>query len=581
MKSIIHQLQELFYQSFKNNFNDIEIEKNLIEITPSTQEKFGDYQCNSAMKLTKLLKLPPRQIAEQLIDLLPKNALITLTEIAGPGFINITIDKNFISSEVQNILKDSHLGIELPERKERIVVDFSSPNIAKELHVGHLRSTIIGDCLANLFEFLGHDVLRLNHIGDWGTAFGMLIAYLKEQEPEVLNGNKKTDLSTLVKWYKLSKEKFDSDPDFKKRSQEEVSILQNGDPKALFAWKIICEISSDAYREIYQLLDINIIDRGESFYNPFLQEVLKDFEEKGLITISDGAKCLFLEGFQNREGEALPLILQKSDGGYNYATTDMAAMKHRIQIEKADRIIILTDAGQATHFEMILKGAQKVGYFDANKIRFNHVPFGLVLSPNGKKFKTRSGETERLIDLLLTAIEKAEEILKERSPEMEERERKSLAKILGINAIKYADLSCNRTSDYTFSYERMLRFDGNTAAYLMYSYVRIESIKKRLNSDIENLLNENSISLSHSSEIALGLHLLRFSESLDLVAQDLLPNRLTDYLYVLAEKFNAFFRDCHVEGTPEQNSRLLLCEATGRILKKGLEILGVKTINRM
>lgn len=581
MKSIIHQLQELFYQSFKNNFNDIEIEKNLIEITPSTQEKFGDYQCNSAMKLTKLLKLPPRQIAEQLIDLLPKNYLITLTEIAGPGFINITIDKNFISSEVQNILKDSHLGIELPERKERIVVDFSSPNIAKELHVGHLRSTIIGDCLANLFEFLGHDVLRLNHIGDWGTAFGMLIAYLKEQEPEVLNGNKKTDLSTLVKWYKLSKEKFDSDPDFKKRSQEEVSILQNGDPKALFAWKIICEISSDAYREIYQLLDINIIDRGESFYNPFLPEVLKDFEEKGLITVSDGAKCLFLEGFQNREGEALPLILQKSDGGYNYATTDMAAMKHRIQIEKADRIIILTDAGQATHFEMILKGAQKVGYFDANKIRFNHVPFGLVLSPNGKKFKTRSGETERLIDLLLTAIEKAEEILKERSPEMEESERKSLAKILGINAIKYADLSCNRTSDYTFSYERMLRFDGNTAAYLMYSYVRIESIKKRLNCDIENLLNENSISLSHSSEIALGLHLLRFSESLDLVAQDLLPNRLTDYLYVLAEKFNAFFRDCHVEGTPEQNSRLLLCEATGRILKKGLEILGVKTINRM
>lgn len=581
MKSITHLLTELFTQSLDKSFKEFSIDKNLIEITPSTQDKFGDYQCNSPMKLTKSLKLPPRQIAEKLIEALPENPLIASTEIAGPGFINITLNHSFIATNVKKILEDSHLGIELPTKKEKVIVDFSSPNIAKELHVGHLRSTIIGDCLARLFEFLGHDVLRLNHIGDWGTSFGMLIAYLKEEEPDVLTGNKETDLETLVQWYKLSKAKFDSDPDFKKRAQTEVSVLQGGDPKALLAWKIICEISSKAYRKIYELLDIRIIDRGESFYNPLLPEVIKDFENKGLITLSDGAKCVFLEGFQNREGEPLPLILQKSDGGYNYATTDMAAMKHRIETENAQRIIILTDAGQTTHFEMILKAAEKIGYLNPNKVQFNHVSFGLVLSPNGRKFKTRSGETEKLIDLLITAVQKADEILKERSPDMDERERKNLAEALGINAIKYADLSCNRTGDYTFSYERMLRFEGNTAAYLMYSYVRIESIKRRLNASIEELIVNTSIELNHPSEIALGLHLLRFTESLNLVSQDLMPNKLTDYLYLLAEKFNAFFRDCHVEGTQQQNSRLLLCEATARIMKQGLDILGVKTVNRM
>jgi len=449
------------------------------------------------------------------------------------------------------------------------------------MHVGHLRSTIIGDCLARLFEFLGHDVLRLNHIGDWGTAFGMLIAYMKEQAPDVLTGKKDTDLTHLVGWYKASKQLFDMDPAFKKKSQLEVVALQGGDPESLKAWHIICDISSRAYQQIYDLLDVKLIERGESFYNPMLADTVADLEKKGLITISDGAKCVFVEGFQNREGNLLPLMVQKSDGGYNYDTTDMATIYHRIHDEKGDRLIYVTDSGQSVHFQMIFKVAEMAGYLDPKKVKVDHVPFGLVLGPDGKKFKTRSGDTEKLIDLLTTAIDHADKILQERSPELSEKERHHLAHALGIGAIKYADLSCNRTGDYVFSYDRMLRFEGNTAAYLMYSYVRVAGIKRKVNVNVETILKSESIRLEHPSEISLGVHLSQFGEALENVSRDLLPNRLTDYLYALAEKFNAFFRDCRVEGSPEQNSRLLLCEAVARTMKQGLDILGVQTVDRM
>mgnify|MGYP000414395547 CR=1 FL=1 len=582
MQSILKRLNYIFDNATLESFPELQDHQNfLTEITPSTQEKFGHYQYNSAMKLSKLLKIPPREIAERIIKNIDTNDLISNVEIAGPGFINITLSKEYLAETVLYILDNLNLGIDLPINPQRIVIDFSSPNIAKELHVGHLRSTIIGDSLARLFEFLGHDVLRLNHIGDWGTSFGMLIAYLKEEEPEVLTGKKNTDLTHLVNWYKASKKRFDEDAEFKKRAQAEVSVLQSGDPDALKAWKIICEISEKAYREIYDLLNVKINDRGESFYNPMLAGVIKDLENKHILEISEGAKCVFLEGFVNREGEPLPMIVQKSDGGFNYATTDMAAMKHRTQIELADRIIILTDAGQSSHFQMIAKAAEKVGYLDPKKVRFDHVTFGLVLSPDGTKFKTRSGDTEKLIDLLNTAVNKAEEILNERSLEIDEKEKKHLAKALGISAIKYADLSSNRIGDYTFSYDRMLRFEGNTAAYLMYSYVRIEGIKRRINQDIESLIKDTEIALNHPSEISLGLHLARFQEVLDQIVEDLMPHRLTDYLYNLAEKFNAFFRDCRVEGAIEQNSRLLLCEAVSRTMKQGLDILGVETVKRM
>lgn len=357
--------------------------------------------------------------------------------------------------------------------------------------------------------------------------------------------------------------------------------LQGGDPTAIKAWNIICDISRKAYQEIYDQLDVKLFERGESFYNPMLADVVADLQAKGLITISDGAKCLYLEGFQNREGEPLPLMVQKSDGGYNYDTTDMAAIRHRIQDEKADRIIYVTDAGQSQHFQMIFKAAEKAGYLDPHKTRVDHVPFGLVLGSDGKKFRTRSGETEKLLDLLQTAIDYADRILAERSPDMDPSERKALAHALGIGAIKYADLSCHRTGDYSFSYERMLKFEGNTAAYLMYSYVRVAGIKRKVQADMDQILHTAHIELEHPSEIALGLHLLQFDEALEQVAKDLLPNRLTDYLFTLAEKFNAFFRDCRVEGSPQQNARLLLCEAVARVMKQGLDILGVQTVEKM
>jgi arginyl-tRNA synthetase len=449
------------------------------------------------------------------------------------------------------------------------------------MHVGHLRTTIIGDCLARVFEFLGHDVLRLNHVGDWGTQFGMLIAYMKENSPEVLTGKTATDLMHLMEWYRASKKQFDIDPAFKQKAQQEVISLQGGDADSLCAWRIICDISKKAYREIYKLLDIRIIDRGESFYNPFLADLVADLEKKGLIKISEGAKCIFLENFLNREGQPLPLILQKADGGYNYDTTDMAALKHRVEVEKGDRLIYVVDAGQSTHFQMIFAAAEKADYVDRKKVRVEHVAFGLVIGPDGKKFRTRSGETEKLIDLLQAAVFEADKILREKSPDMNIQERENLASALGIGAIKYADLSCHRTGDYVFSYERMLRFDGNTAAFLMYAYVRIAGIKRKVQVDMKEIQEKNKIQLEHPTELALATHLAQFGEILEQVAEELLPNRLTDYLYRLAEKFNAFFRDCRVEGTPQQNSRLLLCELTARVLKQGLDLLGVKTVARM
>ena len=568
-----------FTEAFKQAFPDLDIQANPIEITPSTNERFGHYQCNSAMKLTKLLKMPPRDISTQVLNIVAKDTkTFEKIEIAGPGFINITLTADFLSDRCLAMTK----AVDKSALSEKIVIDFSSPNVAKEMHVGHLRSTIIGDSLARLFRYLGYEVLGRNHIGDWGTAFGMLIAYIKRNEPGIITHQKEVDLTSLVQFYKTAKKLFDEDAEFKKESQLEVVKLQQGEKEAYQAWQVICEISRKAYQEIYDLLDIrDLKEQGESFYNPYLAGIVADLEQKGLIEISDGAKCLFLEGYVNREGERLPFMLQKSDGGYNYATTDMAAIRHRIQDEKASRIIYVTDAGQATHFAMLFAAATKAGYLDPRFVRVDHVPFGLVLGPDGKKFKTRSGETERLIDLLTAAVDKAEQILLERNSESKEAysesEVKTIAQTLGINAVKYSDLVCNRTHDYTFSYERMLRFEGNTAAFLMYSFVRIQGIKRKIQGEV----TLSDITLLHPSEVSLGLHLAQFDEILLSIADDLLMNRLCEYLFQLSEKFNAFFRDCRVEGVEEQNQRLALCELTANVMKQGMEILGLKTVTRM
>lgn len=579
MTSLISLIEEKATQAITKQFPSIEPILLQAEITQSTQPQFGHYQCNSALKIAKVLKTNPRQIAKQIADAMDLYdevgcRMIEKIEIAGAGFINIFLNSAFLAKRIESLLLDERLGVPLV-KKEKIIVEFSSPNIAKELHVGHLRSTIIGDALARLLEFLGYEVLRLNHIGDWGTQFGMLIAYIQKYEAATFQNA--IDLPTLMSWYKQAKCIFDQDAEFKKLSQLEVVKLQQGDKLSFQIWKRICDISRTAFQEIYQLLDVRLTERGESFYNPYLSHIVADLEEKGLVTVSNGAKCVFLEGFLGRDNTPLPMIVQKSDGGYNYETTDMAALYHRVQKEKATRIIIVTDAGQSLHFAMVFKAAERADYFDPKQVQLDHVPFGVVLGPDGKKFKTRSGEVEKLVDLLMGAIQRAHQILKTRLPCLSEEELEKSAKILGIDAVKYADLCCHRIKDYVFSYDRMLKFEGNTAAFLLYAYVRIQGIKRKVGKKAV----EGPIVLSHPSEEAMAFHLCLFPETLQAMAQDLLPNRLCDYLYVLAEKFHAFFRDCRVEGSAQENSRLLLSEATAQVLKKGLSLLGLQTLERM
>ena len=581
MEPILKILQKAVSQAITQAFPDTSTEES--DIAPCASEEFGHYQCNSAPRLAKILKTNPRTVAQKIVDSLGTSLseICSKIEVAGPGFINFTFNPLFLSEHLQKQLLDPKLGVQLPAKRKKIVVDFSSPNVAKELHVGHIRSTIIGDCLCRVFEFQGNDVLRLNHIGDWGTQFGMLITYMKEFAPDVLQGKVPTSLDALMGWYKASKKRFDEDPEFQKRSQLQVVKLQAGDPDALHSWKLICDVSKKGFEEIYKLLNVHIIHRGESFYNPFLKDTVKALEDLGIVTTSNGAKCIFLDGFKNREGEPLPLMIQKSDGGFNYDTTDMAAIHHRIFVEKADRIIIITDSGQSLHFQLIFAAAEKAGWLDRSKVQVEHIGFGLVLGADGKKFKTRSGDTEKLIDLLIEGIDAARLVLEEKMPNSSKEEIEHLAKVIGIDAIKYSDLSTNRIKDYIFSYEKMLRFDGNTAVFLLYAYVRINGIKRKINANMTLILENNKLDLQHPSEISLSLHLLRFSEILDSVARDLLPNRLADYLYELAEKYNAFYRDCRIEGTPEEASRLILCEVTARVLKQGLEILGLETVDRM
>ena len=570
---VIETIREVVQKAFAlKNSHTTEIK---VEIDPSKDVKFGDYQCSLALKLSKEWNKSPREIAEAAAAKLKELAIFEKIEVAGAGFINMTLSTETLEKWAKDCLADEHLLV--PKGAgEKVIVEFSSPNIAKTMHVGHLRSTIIGESIARLMEFLGYDVLRLNHVGDFGTQFGMLITYLKKYKPQILFKDSKATLEELVEWYKAAKVKFDEDAAFKKQSQEEVVRLQSGEESSVTAWKNICEISRKGFSEIYELLDVHIEERGESFYNPILKKVVDDFKQKGLSKEDHGAVCVFMEGFKNAEGDLLPLIIQKSDGGFNYATTDLAAFHYRVIDDKAKRIIIVTDLGQKMHFAMVYKAATLVGYIDESEVKFDHVPFGLVLSPDGKKYKTRSGETEKLSDLLEEAVIRAKALLDERGVENNDE----LAKVLGISAVKYADLSSNRIKDYTFSYDRMLRFEGNTAAFILYAFVRIQGIKRKIGISIGEIEHER-LTITHPTERALILHLMRFGEILHMMKEDLLPNHLTDYLFHLSEKFNAFFRDCQVVDNEHTKSRLLLCELTERHLKTGLYLLGIKTIDRM
>ncbi|MGB5594566.1 MAG: arginine--tRNA ligase [Crocosphaera sp.] len=585
MTSISDQLTQGFKQalvkSFGEDFKDIDP-----QVGTARDIRHGDYQANIALPLAKKLGKNPREIAQIIINNLSVDKISETPTIGGPGFINLKIKPSYLQTQLKPLYNDERLGIEKVANSNKVIVDFSSPNIAKEMHVGHLRSTIIGDCIARTLEFIGYEVLRLNHVGDWGTQFGMLITYLKEVYPDALTQADALDIGDLVNFYKQAKKRFDQDPNFQETAREAVVKLQSGDEKSLQAWRLLCEQSRREFQVIYDRLDVKLTERGESFYNPFLEDVVKDLEQQGILEKNQGAQCVFLEGFTNKSGDPLPLIVQKSDGGYNYATTDLAALKYRIQKDEAKRIIYVTDSGQSNHFSQVFQVAKRAKLLP-DTVEVVHVPFGLVKGEDGKKLKTRSGETIKLKTLLDEAINYAHKDLDKRLKLEERKESKdfinNVAEIVGISAVKYADLSQNRTSDYIFSYDKMLALQGNTAPYMLYAYARIQSISREGNIDYDNLGEDMQIILQDDTEIDLGKYLLQLSDTIKEVEKTLLPNRLCDYLYELSKKFNRFYENCPVlkSDEPVKTSRLLLCNLTARSLKLGLSLLGIPVLERM
>jgi arginyl-tRNA synthetase len=585
MNSLTEQLNKRFSEAliaaFGNEFSEVDA-----LLFTASNPKFGDYQSNIALSLAKQLGQQPRAIAQQIIDNLNVSDFCEKTEIAGAGFINLTLKPTYVEERLSEIQKDPRLGIEKAKYPQKEIVDFSSPNIAKEMHVGHLRSTIIGDCIARILEFRGHDVLRLNHVGDWGTQFGMLIAYLKEVYPEALTTADALDLGDLVAFYKQAKIRFDEDEAFQEIARKEVVKLQAGEEDSLHAWRLLCDQSRREFQVIYDLLDIKITERGESFYNPLLPGIVENLNKQGLLVEDAGAKCVFLEGFTNKEGQPLPLIVQKSDGGYNYATTDLAALQYRVRQDGVQRIIYVTDVGQSSHFAQVFQVARRAGFL-ADNVEVVHVPFGLVLGEGGKKLKTRSGDTIKLKDLLDEAIAGARKDLEQRLAEENRQETEefinNVSRVVGISAVKYADLSQNRNSNYIFSYAKMLDRKGNTAPYMLYAYARVQSISRKGEIDFERLPEDAKIILEHESELALAKYLLQLTETIASVERDLLPNRLCEYLYELSQKFNKFYEFCPVLQSDEtaRTSRLILCDLTARTLKLGLSLLGISVLERM
>ena len=561
------------------------------QLAPASRPEFGDFQANGALPLAKPLKQAPRKIATAIVEELGNDPVFSELclepEIAGPGFINLTLRPEQLAAEVASRLGDERLGVPAVEHAAPVVVDFSSPNIAKEMHVGHLRSTIIGDSLARVLAFRGHPVLRLNHVGDWGTQFGMLITHLKQVAPEALETADAVDLGDLVAFYRQAKQRFDDDDAFQATSREEVVKLQSGDPLSLKAWGLLCDQSRREFQKIYDRLDIQLCERGESFYNPFLPSVIDGLKQAGLLITDDGAECVFLEGVSGKDGKPLPVIVQKSDGGFNYATTDLAAIRYRFALspdgDGARRVIYVTDAGQANHFAGVFQVARRAGWIP-DGARLEHVPFGLVQGEDGKKLKTRAGDTVRLRDLLDEAVERAEVDLRSRLKAEDRSEPEDfirhVADTVGLAAVKYADLSQNRITNYQFSFDRMLALQGNTAPYLLYAVVRIAGIARK-GGDLD--VAADQLQFSEPQEWALVRELLKFDAVIAEVEEELLPNRLCSYLFELSQVFNRFYDQVPVLKAESDAlpSRLALCRLTADTLKAGLGLLGINTLERM
>jgi len=558
-------------------------------ITTANDENKFDYQVNSSLALGKQLKMKPRDVAEEIVKNLPKsiNETCEKIEIGGPGFINIKFKTSIIKKKLLNAVKNNFKAPKLGSAK-KLVIDYSSPNIAKDMHVGHLRSTIIGDTIANLFEYLGYKVLRLNHVGDWGTQFGMLIAHLQDSFPDYANNT--PDIADLQEFYKASKKLSDSDENFKKRAYENVVKLQKYDPVINQAWKAICKVSRDNFNKIYDDLNISseLIERGESFYNKLMLELMDYLSKKNILVEDDGRKIYWPKGCQ------VPLTLIKSDGGYTYDTSDLACIKQRIDVEKANAIIYVVDAGQAVHFDGIFKAAQELNFYDPNLIRVQHVSFGMVLGTDRKKFKTRSGETVKLKKLLNEGKERAGEVIKDRKKEkfeeLSEAEFQHIKKAVGMSAIKYSDLSTSRINDYVFSFDKMLDFKGNTGAYLLYAYTRIRSISRKSEFESktvrEKWVNEVEIHLEIPEERKLAKRILQWYDRIETLQEDLCPHILCDWLYDLAKTFTSYYDKYYVvekrDGQTKVNKdRLLICEITAMIFEKAFHILGFLSVEKM
>ena len=564
--NIKKQLNKLIDTALRNSG----IEVDLVRVNDASKAEFGDYQFNGIMPLTKPLKRNPRDIAKQVVENMPEHEMMAKLEIAGPGFINIWLDKDWLAKSLQSIGADERLLVGKKEKPIKVVVDYSSPNMAKQMHVGHLRSTIIGDTLSKLFVFLGDEVIRQNHIGDWGTQFGMLIAYLEELGAEVSDS-----LSDLEQFYKDAKVRFDADADFANKSRAYVVKLQGGDEYCLGLWKQFIDMSLGHCEEVYGRLGILLTRddvRAESSYNDELQPVLGQLKDKKLLVESDGAQCVFIEGDEN------PIIIQKSDGGFLYATTDLAAIRHRAQDLEAKRISYVVDARQAGHFKQIFSVARSAG-FVGEDVALEHISFGMMLDKDGRPFKTRDGGTVKLIDLLDEAVSRAKTMMTQRDT-TSTVDIDTAAQIVGIGAVKYAELSVNRESNYIFDWDRMLSFEGNTALYLQYAYARIQSIFRKHDGAVDG-----KIVLEDELERRLALTLLRFDDALVGAASESMPHYISGYLYDLTTLFMKFYEQNPIlkDGVSDElrDSRLMLAKLVADTIKQGLEILGIKVLDRL
>lgn len=552
-------------------------------VTVSTRPEFGDYQINGAMAAAKLLKSNPRQLAEKLVQALALDGIAAKTEIAGPGFINVTLDNNWLANQLQQAAADSRLGVSSYTAPQTVVVDYSAPNLAKEMHVGHLRSTIIGDAVVRALEFWGDKVIRQNHMGDWGTQFGMLIAHLEDKLAAGID-LESVALADLEDFYREAKKRFDDEAGFADKSRDYVVKLQSGDAHCQKLWQLFIDTSVKHSEEVYEKLNVTLSHadiKPESAYNSMLQGIVADLKAQSLAVEDQGALVVFLQELADKEGNPSPFIVQKTGGGFLYSTTDLAACQYRSHQLNADRIVIFTDARQALHFKQVELVARKAGYL-RDGTAYDHCPFGTMMGEDGKPFKTRTGGTVKLAELLEEAVVRAKAVVQEKASDLSADEIAEVARKVGIGAVKFADLSKNRTSDYIFSWDAMLSFEGATAPYLQYAYTRVRSILRR--ADIADSFSAPLV-INEEAEKQLAVKLLRFEEALQQVMKDAQPNLLCNYLYELASLYMSFYEACPIlkEGVEptQRDSRLMLSIFTSKLLKQGLDLLGIEVMERM